>query len=788
MFSTTRFVKVITFLLILNVLTGNISPFSRELNSLIALGLVAAFVLMYFPVKVTRTKQNVLAFGIFALSAFAFIHGGIYKLFATTFFIFALDLLLRAGGRKEPELHILLLTTIFYSLFSLFYQYVPQVWFAFQGASAFLSIATGALVRQKISWGATYLGLRITVTFLFLYVSIFLLSSHKKVLLFALSLISPVIATIIYGIPQFYISMASGRISRELFIKSLDLQILLFLLCLPWTYLLLRRVSLYDTWLWAKGRRVTYLISTATLLFLSVGCLTFFLPPVSHTGSILFYDKGYLNWNVPVFGQYGGRSGGMFGLLPEYLEAKGYEVRRSDVTQESLRGIDALVVINLSRPFSKEQKQLIWDFVENGGSLMVLGDHTGTQQIREPSNDLLEPVNIGLKFDSAIGLTGEWDHAFELRPHFITKHIRRDHDTQIRIGASLAISPSARPVIIGRNGFSDPGDIRAVERGYLGDMQYSQGEHLGDLVLVAENHYGKGKVLVFGDTTSFQNGVLVQSYQFVDQVFHWLTTPAKRVYPYNIYSSLILLLPALIFLIIQRRDSAAVIVCSAALCVSLLLTTTVIPGLRIEEKGDDINAEIAYIDASHLERYSMDSWNASGFGGLSYNLMRNKYLPLILQNFSREKILASHLLVIIAPAKSFSGEEIEALEEFVRGGGVLVLSVGWEERAASQSLLRSFGLEIGNTPLGRVDPSQNSQKLAFHKAWPVELLQEGAEVLCQVWDHPLIVSKSYHKGRVLLIGDSSFLLNENLEGLYNHSLPNIMFLKKILDEKFREEV
>ena len=787
MSSTTRFARATIFLLILNLLTGNISPFTRELNSFIALGLATAFVLMYLPVKVTRTKQNVLAFGIFTLSAFTFIHGGIYKLFATSFFIFALDILLRASGRKEPELQILLLTTVFYSIFSLLYQYVPQVWFAFQGASAFLSTATGALARRKISWGATYLGLRITATFLLLYVSIFLLSRHKKLLLFALSLISLVMATVVYGISQLYISMASGRISRELFIKSLDLQILLFLLCLPCTYLLLRRVSLYDTWLCAKGRRVSYLISTATLLFLSVGCLTFSLPPVSHTGSILFYDKGYLNWNVPVFGQYGGRSGGMFGLIPEYLKAKGYEVSRSDVTQESLRGVDALVVINLNRPFPEEQKQLIWNFVENGGSLMVLGDHTGTQQIREPSNHLLEPVNIGLEFDSAIALAGEWDHGFEFKPHLITRHIRRDHDTQIRIGASLAISSPARPVIIGRNGFSDPGDIRAVERGYLGDMRYSQGEHLGDLVLVAENHYGKGKVLVFGDTTSFQNGALVQSYRFVDQVFHWLAAPAKRLYPYNIYSSLILLFPALIFLIIQRRDSAAVIICFAALCVSLLLTTTVIPGLRIEE-DDDINAKIAYIDASHLERYSMDSWDANSFGGLSYNLMRNKYLPLILRDFSREKILASHLLVIIAPARSFSSEEIETLEEFARSGGFLILSVGWEERAASQSLLRSFGLEIGNTPLGRVDPSQNSQKLTFHKAWPVVTLQEGAEILCQVWDHPLVVSKSYYKGRILLIGDSSFLLNENLEGIYNHSLPNIMFLRKILDEKPREEV
>jgi hypothetical protein len=47
-----------------------------------------------------------------------------------------------------------------------------------------------------------------------------------------------------------------------------------------------------------------------------------------------------------------------------------------------------------------------------------------------------------------------------------------------------------------------------VDRSYLGDRRHNPGEKIGDLVLVAEARYGNGRMLVFGDTSPFQNGAL----------------------------------------------------------------------------------------------------------------------------------------------------------------------------------------------------------------------------------------------------------------------------------------
>ena len=54
------------------------------------------------------------------------------------------------------------------------------------------------------------------------------------------------------------------------------------------------------------------------------------------------------------------------------------------------------------------------------------------------------------------------------------------------VGASLALTPPARPLLMGRFGYGDWGvEVDAEDRGYLGDFEYQPTERCGDLVLIA---------------------------------------------------------------------------------------------------------------------------------------------------------------------------------------------------------------------------------------------------------------------------------------------------------------
>jgi len=190
---------------------------------------------------------------------------------------------------------------------------------------------------------------------------------------------------------------------------------------------------------------------------------------------------------------------------------------------------------------------------------------------------------------------------------------------------------------------------------------------------------------------------------------------------------------------------------------------------------------LALIDYSSLERFSLDQWKNDAYGGLCYNLMRNGFIPLLSRNTTPELLSKSRLLVIIAPAKPFSISSLNMIQRFVNEGGTLLLTTGFEERAGSTGLLQAFGLGLKDVPLGLVDQGQNEHNITFPKAWEVNDFENIAEILCQVWDIPLILNKPVGKGNILLVGDSQFLLNINLETVYDYNIHNILFFKYLME-------
>jgi hypothetical protein len=230
------------------------------------------------------------------------------------------------------------------------------------------------------------------------------------------------------------------------------------------------------------------------------------LPP-PRAVSVFLYDAGYTNWRVPQHGSYGEKSGGMFGLLPGFLQSAGFRVQIGKDLQR-LEGTDApdcLVLINIQEFLETADRDRIHRFVERGGGLLCLGDHTGVAGIRGPFNDLLSPYGIRFRFDSASFFAGSWSDALERRLHPMNRGTRFDDEYQIWVGASLEVDPQAAPVVVARYGYSDFGDMANVQRSYLGDRVYNPSELLGDVVLAAEARQGRGKVLVFGDTSGYQN-------------------------------------------------------------------------------------------------------------------------------------------------------------------------------------------------------------------------------------------------------------------------------------------
>jgi len=459
---------------------------------------------------------------------------------------------------------------------------------------------------------------------------------------------------------------------------------------------------------------------------------------------IVFWDSG-LDFSMPQKGVYGLDRVGMFGVLPVYLQNQGYSCEIiKEINGETLDGAGVLVVINPSATPAGPSLNDIAKFVANGGSVLAVGDHTGDEQIRKPLNAILAPAGIALNFDSAIPFQGLWPQAFTARKSPVFRNIT-ERQYQIVVGASLECGFRAKPLLIGRLGFSDRGDIDNVKDGYLGDMRFSRGERFGDLILVAEANYGKGKYMAFGDTTPFQNTVIAYSAPFIDNIFSYLT--------------------------------------GGAIGNTLDLSSGISGGGM--NNGLSADSFFCLIDAYNMPGFTFDKTGEAADGFIA-SALRSGMLPYLNMNESLadalnrvDKNVAA--VMICGTAKKYSRKDIAALNALLGKGGSVILFCDYESPAAATELCAAFGFGFDALPLGRAAPASNPG-MAFWNACPVTYDgAEGAETLISVWDYPVVCCAGFNGGEVTVTGDASFIKNKNLEDLEEFNESNAEFLIEMLE-------
>jgi hypothetical protein len=793
---------------VLALITGNLGDLSRALNGVLAVAGLLALALLW-PRRPERLPlwRMALSLAIMAASLPVVARGGPLGTLGAALFFFALSLLpLKANGPATA----LLLTSLLFALHQILVAYVPILWHAEQ----WLAIQFSWFVGVGLMLNPTALGLPLFVLFALYALSAFLLSlaspasiaeeappasstreRRRSSLIFIVWLLGLVLAMGAYVWLQPSLGSwlltnwpapitASPTLTPPSTLTYLESQLLLFALlglvsALPGLGLRTRALPLSPP---VRSKRWT----GGGLAFLAFATLVLTLDPPFHPqrGTVLFYGAGHLDWDRPVFGRYGPQSGGDFGLWPDYLAAYGYETQIGLLTPENLKGAQAVVLINVPHMFSAEEKDRLLAFVQEGGALIVWGEHTGVGRIREPINDLLATVPIRLKFDSAVPSRQGWAEGLSLLPYPAVYDVQDPVDLVIAVGASLQIAPPARPVIVGRFGHSDRGDVTNRALNYVGDMRYNSGERLGDVVLAAEVDYGQGRIVVLGDTTPAGSVNLMTTMPFQIRLLDWATAHQSKglasIWRNNWLAALLLLAAGVCLVLGRSRTTVA----GAALVLglSLLLATRV----NTARSAPPVpTGPIAYVDVSHQERFDRLLWEETSIGGLAYNLVRNGCLPLLLRKVEEETLANAEALVVIAPGSRFSPKEIETISRWVEEGGRLLVSVGWEESEASQTLLAAFGLEVGHTPLGPVEVERDTGLVRFHEAWPVGAEHEDALAIVSGYDYPLAIYQPWGNGGVALIGDSAFLLGSTLESSDGYQEGNILLLRDILQDYLR---
>lgn len=534
-----------------------------------------------------------------------------------------------------------------------------------------------------------------------------------------------------------------------------------------------------------RAGRMSAAVALATLII--AGGLPPWLesPPARPSAEVVLYEKGFLNWMRPSFEFFGRQSAGMFGLLPDFLESFGLNARRvSSLTDATLDGASLLFVANPEGTISQAERDAVWRFVRGGGHFLLVGEHTWRRgEQGNVLNVLLEPSQIRFRTDSANFFTGGWINGYKFLVSPITAGFTSDeNDPAIVVGASLEVGPEARPMLIGGWGHSDAPALADSAGGYLGDLRFNAGEHIGDLVLMATQRVGRGRVTALGDTSPFFNGMVMTSYPFVSRLFLWAAAnppdPPFRLFFLNTALAVVVAL-----VLAHRAGRPASVLLAGALGATLLGSF----GFHRQAgwPGPFVTGDIAFVDVSHLPAHEPGIWEDDGTLALPVNMMRYGYQTHFLHNLDDGLLDKAGVLAVVAPRRTFSEEEAEQLARWVETGGTLLIAAGAEEEGPVRHLLRRFDLTFRAVPLGSVPATSEIGEAYTSEAWPLEALPGSpplseSEVLLSWRDYPIAVRLRQGQGQVVVIADSNFFCNFNLEHEYHAHPTNVLFLGMLL--------
>jgi len=532
---------------------------------------------------------------------------------------------------------------------------------------------------------------------------------------------------------------------------------------------------------WTEKRTLTFTISTIVFLLLVI-------PPVAFRKAtpsrLVFLEKGVVSFTKPDYTRFGRAAGGMYGFFPEYSRLFGCESVVVKEIPEKLDPDQILITTNLDVPLTPEEYERLWSFVRAGGGLWVLGDHTFIKNGRNHINDLLEPTHILFNNDSAQFWPQGWFNSYRIRQGtaFASLKDPAENRLSILVGASLELKPPARPLVMGRFAYGDWGtDDDVDDKGHLGDFEYQSSERMGDLVLVAGEHVGKGKVLVFGDTTSFFNNNLNRSNEILRSALTWFGEPARHAW-FNGKALGILSIIALLALLgvsLRAREFTAPVTLALLAAVSLVAHR---PAGLIPIDQAEGRERLAIFDFSHHPYAAKHGSMGEALYGLSISFLRNDLLPVTQNHWNKESLDNAGFLILNAPRQSFSASRRKDIMDFMERGGVVVMACGAHHYANCRALLEPLGLGITNLPLGRFfDRPAFNAPIQYFSAWPIEVKNPDATVISLYGDWPLMVDVPVGNGRLFLVGDSEFFHNKNVESHEAYSQQNIEFIRSMVE-------
>ena len=474
-----------------------------------------------------------------------------------------------------------------------------------------------------------------------------------------------------------------------------------------------------------------------------------------------------------------------FGHDPSYSYNKIYDycsqffemsrLQESDpIDRAKLSECDVLVVKIPTGRFSPGEVGAIEDFVERGGGLLLVGDHTNVFKSSSYLNDISRKFGFTFRHDLLFAIDSPYDQKLNppIVPHPVVQHL-----PPMVYAVSCSIDPGAsrgRAVVRSPGLWSLPSDYNSEN--FHPHAEYRPEMRFGSFIQLWSVCHGSGRVLAFTDSTIFSSFCIFQpgKAELMVGMLEWLnhtsTLDRDWLRASVALSGLAVAVAALAFgLMLARAGRVGWLAVIGAAMLGWAIASMGVAAMHRrampEPKVLRPSARLTRVVIDRTVSEAPLSLGAFVQGdGVGYGMFE-QWIPRLgyyTERLSGREAFSGDALVVFCPTRSVPEQFRDGLVDYVsRGGRVLIIDSPDVSGSTANSLLWPFKMSVNHA-------TDAQGELRLTDDWPKGIELEatcevfGDEPLAWVGQSAVAARTRYGKGTVTAIGFGSLFNDEGM--------------------------
>ncbi|MCE9613125.1 MAG: DUF4350 domain-containing protein [Lentisphaerae bacterium] len=461
---------------------------------------------------------------------------------------------------------------------------------------------------------------------------------------------------------------------------------------------------------------------------------------------------------------YGQKAGYNYACIYDYA-SRFFDMGRltNRIDSGALAACDVLVLKVPTSAYETDEVQSVIGFVERGGGLLLVGEHTDVFLTSTHLNQIARLLDFEFRSDCVFSIDGKFEQHVDAPavPHPVRQHV-----PPIDMAVSCSIVPhgSGRAVQRATGLWNLPADYHASN--FYPQLEDRADTRYGAFIQIWSTRHGRGRVLAFTDSTIFSNfstfepGKSELMLGMLDWLNHTERGPDPR--PWLVLAGLIVGLLAGRQLLGRTPVALALAVLLAGVVATAWLVRAhhaqAMPPLPPKRPFTQVVIDRT-LSRAPLSLAGFIKSTPEGFGIFDQWILRLGYFT---RRATGPGAFTGNLLVVFEPDQDVTDAYRDGLVDYVQAGGkLLVLDSARNTNSVANSLLQPFGLSTAteSAESGTLEPVP-----ADWPRVPAEgaLRVKGGIPLARMNGEAVAAYARHGKGTVVLLGCGGRFNDDNM--------------------------